>query len=442
MSVGIFLTIIVLVFQTILNTVEKNQITAVQEIYQEMVPSDFAVEFSKMQMAFSIDGVNMNDPALSYFDVLLKHKVYSQGTLTQTNVLTLEPCTSSHFDISQDTLDKYNLNNGSYWLCASPSDSPVIGGKRVSQSYQEITAEVLTCGSHYTTKTNCANSTQLVDLFEGNGDALYFTSYTVNRIINPEQKNPVTIYMKENYLVFSDHLSVLMYKELAEFEIDTDNSLLPNADRSFDRGGFLTGESQTFPRNVANNWYATIAIKKADSKYRYERKFLKLDETLSYIGGLIGVVIASFYVMAPYTELGYELSLANQLFLTNDRKPISNRLNFLRYIGYYCWYYASGCCKLGSYPEYEMMYECSERMQGELDISCLLKRINILETIVCPPSDTLTNKEVNSYTKMRLEDSENKIARLNAEFEDEQSSKESSDHGDKDSDKHEDKIGG
>ena len=102
--------------------------------------------------------------------------------------------------------------------------------------------------------------------------------------------------------------------EIAKFEIETDNSLLPFKDIETATGGMLNGVARTYNLSPLEQRFAVFVLQKSPSKYKYERHFHKLDETLSYAGGLIGVVVGLFFIMSPYTELCYELSLANQLF--------------------------------------------------------------------------------------------------------------------------------
>jgi len=55
---------------------------------------------------------------------------------------------------------------------------------------------------------------------------------------------------------------------------------------------------------------------------------------LSYAGGLIGIVVAIFFMMSPYTQTSYELSLSNQIYKHDDEHgtPIKNTYNFFHYI--------------------------------------------------------------------------------------------------------------
>ena len=56
------------------------------------------------------------------------------------------------------------------------------------------------------------------------------------------------------------------------------------------------------------------------------------------------MVVGLFFIMAPYTELSFELSLANRLFADEDGRPLKKSFNFLKYIGYGVHYLLNCCC--------------------------------------------------------------------------------------------------
>ena len=49
----------------------------------------------------------------------------------------------------------------------------------------------------------------------------------------------------------------------------------------------------------------------------YKRGFNKIDTYFSYVGGLVGTIIGLIFIMGPYTEKTYEISLAKKVLLDN-----------------------------------------------------------------------------------------------------------------------------
>ncbi len=62
---------------------------------------------------------------------------------------------------------------------------------------------------------------------------------------------------------------------------------------------------QSVPYQITNDLYAGIYIQKSSNFIRYERQFNKLDNLFSYIGGLIGAMLALMILMQAYTDAAY-----------------------------------------------------------------------------------------------------------------------------------------
>lgn len=63
-----------------------------------------------------------------------------------------------------------------------------------------------------------------------------------------------------------------------------------------------------------------------------ERGFKKIDETLSYIGGLFGFVVILLLFMKEYTEYSFELDASEYLYHIEPNQSVPN-FNFLVFIG-------------------------------------------------------------------------------------------------------------
>ena len=84
------------------------------------------------------------------------------------------------------------------------------------------------CGTIYSHKTNCANSSQMTEMFNQKNGNAFLIIMTVNALLEPGQADPVSYYIEDrNFLVFSETLSQTSMIEVSEYEMDTDNSLLP-----------------------------------------------------------------------------------------------------------------------------------------------------------------------------------------------------------------------
>jgi hypothetical protein len=68
-----------------------------------------------------------------------------------------------------------------------------------------------------------------------------------------------------------------------------------------------------------------ILFKKSTKTVTYSRTFNKVDAYLSYVGGLVGTIIGLLFIMGPYTEKTYEVSLAKKLLIDDDKKEIDSK---------------------------------------------------------------------------------------------------------------------
>ena len=75
------------------------------------------------------------------------------------------------------------------------------------------------------------------------------------------------------------------------------------------------------------------------------------------------MVVGIFFFMAPYTELCFELSLANRLFSGKDGKPVKTSMNFGKFIAYSAYTLLNCCCQCVEWKDYAFYTQCSEQVQ-------------------------------------------------------------------------------
>lgn len=66
----------------------------------------------------------------------------------------------------------------------------------------------------------------------------------------------------------------------------------------------------------------------------YERNFQKLDEILSYIGGLFGTIAICLFIVNAYNGHSFEINLGSYLFKVKDEtsENVLKNYNFLGFI--------------------------------------------------------------------------------------------------------------
>ena len=95
--------------------------------------------------------------------------------------------------------------------------------------------------------------------------------------------------------------------------------------------------------------YFVVAVFQLGSQHLYmEREFGKLDDTLSYVGGLFGLIIAflAFFMMS-FNEYRYELFVGEAFSFKGQDKVKESDFHFLKYLKYslYDWIKTFTCCE-------------------------------------------------------------------------------------------------
>ena len=92
--------------------------------------------------------------------------------------------------------------------------------------------------------------------------------------------------------------------KLAQYDITTDESLLPWQETKNEQYYYVENIQSTkteiqSSNNIplASEALATIRIEKSSKKIIVERSYQKLDEMLSYIGGLFGIIVGFLYYL-------------------------------------------------------------------------------------------------------------------------------------------------
>ncbi len=147
-----------------------------------------------------------------------------------------------------------------------------------------------------------------------------FNFYYINPVINAGQKEFLRYYLEDkNYFSFDTFTGVSANLFFGEYSITTDSSILPWMEEQ-DIEGIQTSEraiGQSY-RMTAGEDYFKFYLRKGPSKDVHTRSFQKLDQTLSYIGGLFGTLTLLLAFLSVYSKYCYELDLGDRIFKQNN----------------------------------------------------------------------------------------------------------------------------
>ena len=102
----------------------------------------------------------------------------------------------------------------------------------------------------------------------------------------------------------------------ADYEIDTDSSIWPFANRNKEVGVIMDGNMQSRPltKTVSSYTYLRMMLFKSSTSLKINRTVQKISSTFSYIGGFFGAIATTLFVLKFYTDHSLELSLVKEIF--------------------------------------------------------------------------------------------------------------------------------
>ena len=88
----------------------------------------------------------------------------------------------------------------------------------------------------------------------------------------------------------------------------------------------ITNSLKTSPYvATGSNKLVVGSFQKSTKSQTFSRGFNKVDAYFSYVGGLVGTIIGLFFIMGPYTEKAFEVSLAKKIIVDNEKEELSSR---------------------------------------------------------------------------------------------------------------------
>lgn len=98
---------------------------------------------------------------------------------------------------------------------------------------------------------------------------------------------------------------------LNEFSIESDNSIWPFSDIVQDKAYYFDFNPILYPFVISNQTsYASFYIMKDPTQHSYIRSVQKIFVVFSFMGGLIGAVMAGLFIVNTYTTFAFEVALA------------------------------------------------------------------------------------------------------------------------------------
>lgn len=230
----------------------------------------------------------------------------------------------------------------------------------------------------------CVSNELINEYFANNSQKIFFTIYFVNPLINPEIAEFLTYYLEDsNYIIFSQTGGEEAQLMMEDYTITTDNSISPLSDFTEETGGIIGKNAikNRFEISPDNTNYCTFFIFKSANSRQIDRSYVKLDDILSYIGGLFGTLTICLFIVKIYNNYAFEINLGAILYKKDDKEVNLKKYNFLYFIAQLAYrLFKDKCgCNWGAVKGY---FKCRQEVLKQIDVLYLLKRVTFLERAI------------------------------------------------------------
>ncbi len=280
-----------------------------------------------------------------YFDVVATNVFYDTGEPNDNFSIpvTLEPCTKEHWSQYPKIQESYDRLHIDYWLCLPQNAEYQIFGKYASEKSMTLEVSVSRCTNSSDFRYNCASDAE-IDQFFKDEQTFFYTIYFINPLLNSDSQEYLSYYLEDsNYVIFSATGGEECQLWMEDFTITTDESILPFSEENVETGGIVTKNCIKNHYEISANdtapLYSTITFFKSPISRTINRSFQKIDEILSYVGGLFGTIAICLFLANTYNSYSFEILMGDYLFKPEDENMSKqlkkyNFLHFLMHLAY------------------------------------------------------------------------------------------------------------
>ncbi|CAD8170329.1 unnamed protein product [Paramecium octaurelia] len=337
----------------IISFFQKQNIYHGSEVVFSNDPGLIEMNERNSMIAISIDQTNFT--ITPYFDISLEQRTYIRnlnGTIEkQTIEIPLKPCTLDRFnnifsDQGIDFTSQFNFQGIGNMLCPIENFTYHLEGTYSSEVFKFLKIVVKSCKTSEIVNDNLSwNPTCASDLDRQNylneNSQFKLQIIQINTVINPQNsENYKTIYIDSDmYFPFVPHklarLANIFYRQVI---INNDNSLLPF--EKIDKEEIIVRKAEDYRdltelgRDTDYN-YAIVYLRRSPFTEILDRRFQKIGELLSYLGGFMQIMKVLFgFLIAFYNRTSMLIELANKLYDFKDEKDVKKlkTINTLQYI--------------------------------------------------------------------------------------------------------------
>lgn len=153
--------------------------------------------------------------------------------------------------------------------------------------------------------------------------------------------------------------------------------------------------------------YLKFNIRKSSLALKVSRDYRKVDDTISYIGGLFSAILSALLLVGMYNEFCFELTLAKSIYKNEkDEKDLADKFNIIIFGGYLIYMVFD---KFGidlSWKKMRKYHQSMVEIRKQLDIRLILNKVQFTERVVNVILDKHQIKGLHLQEYVTLDDAE------------------------------------
>ncbi|CAD8182846.1 unnamed protein product [Paramecium pentaurelia] len=336
LSICMIATIISFFYSNIINFFAKLNVTSTSEFTFAKDPDKLELDRNHFMFAVQIEQDNFTTNP--YFNITVEQRHYHRypnGThYRYPNIyIDLVPCTIDHFShlfelYNVNFTDQFEEQNLKNFLCPNlnfiHSQNMTVGGVWASTDYYFLKFSVTKCinssNNNFTWKPTCKTQDEIESTLNYQG-SFRFQVFTTNFLINPNRpKDFVQPFLATDqfYTFVPDKMFVQSDIFFRTKKVTTDQGILMYPDKQNETFAFRDQGDQREQFEISRitpNYYGAFYFQRSPYSYQINRKFLRLDELLSYLGGFTQFMIVVVGILVRfYNRQHLIVSIANDLY--------------------------------------------------------------------------------------------------------------------------------
>lgn len=156
-----------------------------------------------------------------------------------------------------------------------------------------------------------ANIATFVSNYLATNDYFKVKLFVVDTLLTPSNEDAISkIIEKSIFLAFSDTMGTVGTIDMAEYELKTDQSLLPFSTYKREKGTYIE-DFATNAVSLTSTKYINLGVYRSTKSMTVTRTLGKIDAVLSYVGGLFSLIFTGIaFLFGSYSQYKYELYVA------------------------------------------------------------------------------------------------------------------------------------